>query len=215
HLLREQIKDYESKVDEQLFTISQLNQELNDQKTTSSQLRFLSEEAERLVQENQRQLNLKKEELRVQEEKTHRLEKKLYDTQEMNKGIKDDFHVVRSTVHTLDKEKDRLCGELDLKAEENLHLIQELNSKTRRIEELSMMIAELEAALDRTKDDTKQKLKEITSMRMQLDRNLEELNEYRRKLDLGVRDNKRLQDDLLTVTRENQVSLELFKNNRF
>ncbi|CAF1148783.1 unnamed protein product [Adineta steineri] len=211
HLLREQIKDYESKVDEQLFTISQLNQELNDQKTTSSQLRFLSEEAERLVQENQRQLNLKKEELRVQEEKTHRLEKKLYDTQEMNKGIKDDFHVVRSTVHTLDKEKDRLCGELDLKAEENLHLIQELNSKTRRIEELSMMIAELEAALDRTKDDTKQKLKEITSMRMQLDRNLEELNEYRRKLDLGVRDNKRLQDDLLTVTRENQ-DLTAFEN---
>ena len=44
-------------------------------------------------------------------------------------------------------------------------------------------------------------------MRMQLDRNLEELNEYRRKLDLNARDNKRLQDDLLTVTRENQVSL--------
>jgi len=41
---------------------------------------------------------------------------------------------------------------------------------------------------------------------MQLDRNLEELNEYRRKLDLSARDNKRLQDDLLTVTRENQVT---------
>jgi hypothetical protein len=59
----------------------------------------------------------------------------------------------------------------------------------------------------RSKDDTKQKLKEITSMRMQLDRNLEELNEYRRKLDLNARDHKRLQDDLLTVTRENQVRL--------
>lgn len=46
-------------------------------------------------------------------------------------------------------------------------------------------------------------------MRMQLDRNLEELNEYRRKLDLNARDNKRLQDDLLTVTRENQVSLSI------
>ncbi|CAF1616417.1 unnamed protein product, partial [Adineta ricciae] len=205
HLLREQIKDFESKLDEQSFTISQLNQELNDQKTTSSQLRFLSEEAERLVQENQRQLNLKKEELRVQEEKTLRLEKKLLDLQETNKDIKDDFHVVRATVQTLDKEKDRLCGELDLKAEENLHLIQEINSKTRRIDELTMMITELEAALDRSKDDTKQKLKEITSMRMQLDRNLEELNEYRRKLDLSARENKRLQDDLLTVTRENQT----------
>lgn len=67
----------ESKLDEQSFAISQLNQELNDQKTTSSQLRYLSEEAERLVQENQRQLSIKKEELRVQEEKNLRLEKKL------------------------------------------------------------------------------------------------------------------------------------------
>ena len=165
HLLREQIKDFESKLDEQSFTISQLTQELNDQKTTSSQLRYLSEEAERLVQENQRQLNLKKEELRAQEDKTLRLEKKfcmkisftkisftlifyLDELQDANKGIKDDFHIVRSTVQTLDKEKDRLCGELDLKAEENLHLIQEMNSKTRRIEELNMMIAELEAALE-------------------------------------------------------------------
>ncbi|CAF2954853.1 unnamed protein product [Rotaria sp. Silwood2] len=164
HLLREEMKNFESKLDEQSFTISQLNQELNDQKTTSSQLRYLSEEAERLVQENQRQLNLKKEELRAQEDKALRFEKKLYELQEANKGIKDDFHVVRTTVQTLDKEKDR-----------------------------------------RSKDDTKQKLKEITSMRMQLDRNLEELNEYRRKLDLNARDNKRLQDDLLTVTRENQT----------
>ena len=45
---------------------------------------------------------------------------------------------------------------------------------------------------------------------MQLDRNLEELNEYRRKIDLGGRDNKRLQDDLLTVTCENQVRRKFF-----
>ena len=64
------------------------------------------------------------------------------------KRIKDDFHVVRTTVQTLDKEKDRLCGEIDLKAEENLHLTQEINSKIRRIEELNRMIAELEAALE-------------------------------------------------------------------
>jgi hypothetical protein len=40
-------------------------------------LRYLSEEAERLVQDHQRQLNLKKDELRAQEDKTLRLEKKL------------------------------------------------------------------------------------------------------------------------------------------
>ncbi|CAF5213315.1 unnamed protein product, partial [Rotaria magnacalcarata] len=40
---------------------------------------------------------------------------------------------------------------------------------------------------------------------MQIDRNVEETNEYRRKHDLGSRDNKRLQDDLLALTRENQT----------
>ena len=37
----------------------------------------------------------------------------LDDLQETNTGIKDDFNVVCTTVLTLDKEKDRLCVELD------------------------------------------------------------------------------------------------------
>jgi len=77
HLLHEQIKALENKLDEQSFTISQLNQELNEQKNASAQLRYLSEEAERLVQENQIQLNSKKDEVRTQEEKIIRLEKKI------------------------------------------------------------------------------------------------------------------------------------------
>jgi len=72
----------------------------------------------------------------------------LDELQETNKAIKDDFHVIRTTVQTLDKEKDRLCGEIDLKTEENLHLNQEVNAKIRQIEELNMMVAELEAALE-------------------------------------------------------------------
>ena len=47
---------------------------------------------------------------------------------------------------------------------------------------------------------------------MQFNRNLEELNEYRRKFDLSARDNKRLQNDLLTVTCENQVRRIFFKS---
>ncbi len=72
----------------------------------------------------------------------------LDELQETNKAIKDDFHVVRTTVQTLDKEKERLCNVIDLKSEENLRLTQEINSKIRRIEELNMMITELETALE-------------------------------------------------------------------
>lgn len=70
----------ERKLDEQSFTISQLNQDNNDQKNTSAQLRYLSEEAERLLQENQSQLNLKKDDVRTLEEKIIRLEKKIRKT---------------------------------------------------------------------------------------------------------------------------------------
>lgn len=77
HLLLEQIKQLENQIREQTFTIGQLNQELNDQKSTSTKLRYLSEEAEGLVQENQRQLAFKQDEVRSQEEKILRLEKKI------------------------------------------------------------------------------------------------------------------------------------------
>lgn len=128
-------------------------------------MRYLSEEAERLLQENQTQLNLKKDEVRSLEDKIARLEKKLRtsifnqmhvllilfildELHEANKAIKDDFQVARGTVQTLDKEKDRLCREIDLKSEENLHLTQELNAKIRRIEELNMTITEFESSLE-------------------------------------------------------------------
>ena len=67
---------------------------------------------------------------------------------EANKALKEDFQAVRGTAQSLDKEKDRLCGEIDLKSEENLHLTQELNAKIRRIEELNMRITELESAFE-------------------------------------------------------------------
>ena len=167
HLLHEQIKRLEEQIHEQSFTIAQFNQELNDQKSTSAKLRYLSEEAEDLVQENQRQLNFKQDELRSQEEKILRLEKKICrsdgamivvenwlrflfadDLQEVNQNLKDDFHRSRATVQTLDTERDRLSNELDLKSEENLHLVQELNAKTRQIEELNLNLAELDGSLE-------------------------------------------------------------------
>jgi chromosome segregation ATPase len=67
---------------------------------------------------------------------------------EANNALKDDFHVVRNTVQTLDKEKEHLCSAIDLKTDENLRLTQEVNSKVRRLEELNRMLSELESALE-------------------------------------------------------------------
>jgi hypothetical protein len=62
--------------------------------------------------------------------------------------IKDDLHIARTTAQTLDQEKNHLLGELDLKSNQHLHFTQELNTKIRQIDELNMLIAELQSALE-------------------------------------------------------------------
>lgn len=47
--------------------------------------------------------------------------------------------------------------------------------------------------------------REISSLRRQLDQSQEELSAVSRDREVALRENRRLQDDLATMTRENQV----------
>lgn len=47
--------------------------------------------------------------------------------------------------------------------------------------------------------------REIASLRRQLDQSQEELSAVSRDREVALRENRRLQDDLVTMTRENQV----------
>ncbi len=68
----------------------------------------------------------------------------------------------------LENDKDKLASALDEKEDENSHLKQELSAKLRRIDELNSQLVQLDNALDRANDDVKSKLKEITTLRMQV-----------------------------------------------
>ena len=48
--------------------------------------------------------------------------------------------------------------------------------------------------------------REIVSLKRQLDATVDELTESSRGREVALRENRRLQDDLATMTRENQVS---------
>jgi chromosome segregation ATPase len=79
---------------------------------------------------------------------------------------------------------------------------------------LNHQLAQLDTELDRANNDIKNKSKEITSLRIQIDRENEERGTITRKLEVALRENKRLQDDLIQITRENQVlHIELDKTN--
>ena len=73
------------------------------------------------------------------------------------------------------------------------------------MDELSEQLAQLESACDRLGGENKQRAKEASGLRMQLDRCGESGGELARRLEAAQRENKRVQDDLITVTRENQV----------
>lgn len=49
------------------------------------------------------------------------------------------------------------------------------------------------------------RVREIASLRRQLDQSQEELSVVSRDREVALRENRRLQDDLATMTRENQV----------
>jgi len=82
------------------------------------------------------------------------------------------------------------------------------------VDELSEQLAQLESACDRLSGENKQRAKEASSLRIQLDRCGEAGAELARRLEAAQRENKRVQEDLITVTRENQViHCELDKSN--
>jgi len=51
--------------------------------------------------------------------------------------------------------------------------------------------------------------REMKSMKRQLDGTAEDLSETSRGKDIAIRENRRLQDDLAIMTRENQVHIQL------
>jgi len=76
-LLHSQLDEIESKFHEQNYHLAQTNQDLNDQKSTATQIRLLAEESERALDEQRRQISIKNDELHTLEQANYRLEQKL------------------------------------------------------------------------------------------------------------------------------------------
>ena len=55
----------------------------------------------------------------------------------------------------MDNDKDKLLNEIDEKTIENVTFKQELTAKHRRIDELNSQLAQLDSALNRTNDNTR------------------------------------------------------------
>ena len=71
-------------------------------------------------------------------------------------------------------------------------------------------VVNLRVQYSRLKEAVSEKDREISSLRRQLDATGEELTEAGRSREVVLRENRRLQDDLAIMTRENQVSVAAY-----
>ena len=73
---------------------------------------------------------------------------------------------------------------------------------------LSCLIWEILFSFRHANDNMGMKEREIKSLHRQFDSTSEDLSETSRSKDIALRENRRLQDDLAVMTRENQVLLD-------
>uniref|UniRef100_A0A8D3CWM8 Centrosomal protein of 135 kDa n=1 Tax=Scophthalmus maximus TaxID=52904 RepID=A0A8D3CWM8_SCOMX len=117
---------------------------------------------------------------------------------------KEEVAVLQKSISALDREKDALQDEVDQKTEKLVALQEELSKKEKTLEDVKLTVINLDNSLAQLQGALNSREREISSLRRQLDASQDELPGLRREKEITIRENRRLQDDLATMTRENQ-----------
>ncbi len=78
----------------QNYHLVQTTQDLNEQKSTATQIRLMAEDSERALEEQRRQMAMKNEELHALEQQKFKLEQKLIDALEMGRSLKGNLNLI-------------------------------------------------------------------------------------------------------------------------
>ena len=194
-----------ARIHEQSCALAQTEQHMHEHQASHAQMRLLAEDSERALDEQRRQLAARNDEVHALDQLRYKLEQKLMDMQELSRAHKDEIGSLRATCQSLDKEKDTLAAVCEERAAECAAYKHEMANKQRRVDELNAQLGQLDAALDRAQDEVAARVRETSTLRQQCERMADEGGEVARRYESTVRENKRLQEDLITVTRENQV----------
>ncbi|KAJ8028410.1 hypothetical protein HOLleu_30630 [Holothuria leucospilota] len=180
-------------------------EEASQNKANSTQMRLLAEQAELASQEHQKRLTNKSGELLAAEERMARLESRLADVNAQNSNLREEIDTLRSKVASVDRERDNLQIVVDEKTEQVLMLERQVSEKSSKIEDQRISQSDLGARLENANTELGSREREIHSLRRQIDLTRQELNETIQTRDNTIRENRRLQEDLATMTKENQT----------
>ncbi|XP_073464511.1 centrosomal protein of 135 kDa isoform X1 [Aquarana catesbeiana] len=208
--LKETISSLENANRSQSVNLAQTLDNSSQYKADLNSLRLLNEQLQKSLEDLQHRLSVKFNELHLSQEEIVALEERIGELNQKVSTQTTEIAMLRNTVSVLDKEKDKLQETVDEKTERVACLEDNLENKEKIIGNLRLTLSELEATVDQLKDSFGNKDRESLSLRRQLDSISAELAENVRLREISLKENRRLQDDLSTMTRENQtVALEL------
>ncbi|CAL8394837.1 unnamed protein product [Boreogadus saida] len=180
-------------------------EELAQHRAESSNLRLLQEQMEHLLSDVRRRLSVKTNELHATQMHITQLEERLGALSGVGSSHKEEVAALHKSITALDQEKDTLQDEVDLKTERLVKLQEELARKEEPLEDLRITVTNMDNSLRQLKGCVGSRDRELASVRRQLDSAQGEVVEHGRAKDMVVRENRRLQEDLAILTRENQT----------
>ncbi|CAL8306953.1 unnamed protein product [Lota lota] len=180
-------------------------EEVAQHRAESSALRLLQEQMERSLSDVQHRLSAKTNELHATQKHNAQLEERLGELSGVGSCHKEEVAALHKSITALDKEKDALQDEVDLKTERLVELQEELARKEKTLEDLRITVTNMDNSLGQLKGCLGSRDRELASLRRQLDSAQAEVVEHSRAREVAVRENRRLQEDLATMTRENQT----------
>uniref|UniRef100_A0A452GNC5 Uncharacterized protein n=1 Tax=Gopherus agassizii TaxID=38772 RepID=A0A452GNC5_9SAUR len=209
-VLKERINSLEDELKIKSNKLAQTSDDSSQFKAELCSLQVLNEQLQQSLEDLQHQSSLKKDELQLAQEEIAKLEEKIDRLNHKSSSQDETVNVLRSTISVLDKEKDSLQETVDEKTERIACLDDNLANKEKTIANLRLTLSELESSVDQLKEALSNRDREIASLRRQLDASQVELAETGRVKEMALKENRRLQDDLAIMARENQaVTTEL------
>ncbi|XP_060004107.1 centrosomal protein of 135 kDa isoform X3 [Lagenorhynchus albirostris] len=202
--MKETIESLEKKVKLQAQKLSHVAGDSSHQKTEMNSLRLVNEQLQRSLEDHQHQLSMKRSELESAQAQVKILEEKIDKLHLKMTSQNEEAHVMKKTIGVIDKEKDILQETVDEKTEKIANLHENLANKEKAITQMKITVSEYESSMNHLKETLINRDREISSLRRQLDAAHKELDEVGRSKEMSFKENRRLQDDLATVARENQ-----------
>ncbi|XP_068124292.1 testis-specific gene 10 protein isoform X3 [Hyperolius riggenbachi] len=192
-LLKDTLSSMENEMKILTRRSSDLESELRLQKSECENMRLLNNKTEQALEETQRRLSMKLNELQISQDKIVRLEGKIDEQSSKSIIQHEEIAALQRTISGLDKEKDGLIYSIDERTEKISTLEDSLALKESTIQRMLREMEESKRQFSKTISSHEQ---EINHLRRQLDAISDELSHTGREKEAAVQENGDLHDQL-------------------